>query len=463
MNQYKTLLILGISLTSLSGCMQNSEPVTNKPDAAHQKCNTSHYLFPTHLKASRDPLHMIEVEQISYAMSEHKSLIKYVIHRCEEENVPIDVAFIPLLKSYYNPSYVLDGNAGLWQLDSITAQNLALTNTYWLDARKDIVESTDAILSYIKFLHYKLEGDWDLALVAYDIGLQPVLDAVNLAKSKGINPTIDTVNLNQEDKVILPKLQAVIYLAQHVNIQSADDLHTVSLPGQVELEKVSQVSGIDLDRLSFLNSGYKRPITDPDGPHRLLVDANDYQSLISLTKDVNKLRQVSKSNWSHHIVKKNENLSLIAHRFETSVYEIKRVNHLHSDVIHINQRLIIPDQTSQVKSKHVQNNHPGPKRILHIVTSKDTLYQLASKYRTSVSAIAHWNNLKKNAIHPEQTLTIWQYTPIDTARFYTVKPNDSLAKIARLHKTSISELKKANHLKNDTIHPNDRLVIPTKG
>lgn len=462
MNQYKSLLILGMSLNLLTGC---SPPMMNGNSdvKTHEVCESRHFLFPAHLKASREALKSIDVEQVSHALSDHKPIINYVMQRCIEENIPLDFALIPVLESYYNPRLIQEGNAGIWQLNPVLAQNLSLSNNYWFDARKDIVLSTDAVIAYVKFLHYKLEQDWTLTLAAYHAGLQPILDAVNYSKSLGHNPTIDNLKLDSETTDFIKQLQSVIYLAQHTDIQSSNKLHIVSLPGQIELEKLAEVSDIQYEKLEYLNTGFKRPMTDPQGPHRIVVDAEDYNAVLAVTKDMNKLRKVSKSNWSHHIVKKNENLSLIAHRYETNISEIKRVNNLHSNIITINQKLIIPDSTSQPKAKMsaIQNNHPGPKRILHTVSSHDTLYHISSKYHTPIPAISQWNNLKNNSIHPDQTLTIWQYTPVDTAKFYTVKSDDSLTKIAKLHKVSVAELKKANHLKNDIIHPKDRLLIPT--
>lgn len=43
---------------------------------------------------------------------------------------------------------------------------------------------------------------------------------------------------------------------------------------------------------------------------------------------------------------------------------------------------------------------------------------------------------------------------------YTVRPGDSLEKIARSHNTSVEKVKKLNNLQNDRIRPNQELAIP---
>ena len=142
--------------------------------------------------------------------------------------------------------------------------------------------------------------------------------------------------------------------------------------------------------------------------------------------------------------------------------EIKRVNHLASDVIFVGQKLLIPEALPKMPKKPAAKlSGPGPRRVLHQVQKAETLYHLSKQYHVAVEDISYWNNLDKPAIQPNQTVTIWQYTPTDTAKFYTVKRNDSLAKIARAHHVSIQALKDANQLTDALIHPNDRLVIPS--
>ncbi len=192
-----------------------------------------------------------------------------------------------------------------------------------------------------------------------------------------------------------------------------------------------------------------------------MVREDAYKALRSVTLDASKLRHVAKSNYNYHAVRKNESLSVIAKRYDTSVSEIKRANSLKSDVIHVNQKLLIPENKQPTQAKEpTQNNHPGPKRILHTVHKNESLYHISKQYHVSLTDIAKWNQLEGLSIKPNQTITVWQYTPVDTAHFYTVRPNDSLAKIAREHKTSIKSLKDANLLTTNVIHPGDRLAIP---
>jgi LysM repeat protein len=72
-----------------------------------------------------------------------------------------------------------------------------------------------------------------------------------------------------------------------------------------------------------------------------------------------------------------------------------------------------------------------------------------------------WNNLQSNMIHPGNRLLL-KLAKVKEARaetYYRVRSGDSLWTIARKHNTSPEAIKKWNNLKNNTIHPGNRLLI----
>ncbi len=468
MERYKTLLCLGISLSLLSGCQvyddyfakAPSETTTALNSTAPPSTNVNNSM---HLTPSSATMDLINKNDILDAIHTQRFMLDYVIESCEKSSVPTDIALIPLLTSLYDNQSKTADKAGIWQLTPQQAQNLSLTNGYWFDARLDVVGSTDAVIAYMKFLHAKLDYDWTLALTAYHTGLQPALDALNYNKTNNLPTHLDALNLEPEDKQFVAKLSAVSHLLATLPKNTENKLMSVAFPGQIDLVSLADVANLNLNDLKNINGGFKRHLTDPDGPHRILVRAEDYKQLKSITKDATRLRRISKSNWNHHAVAPNESLSVIAKRYGSSISEIKRVNHLTSDIIIVGQKLLIPETQPKATTKpQATLQGSGPRRILHQVQKSETLYHLSKQYHVDIEDIAYWNNLDKPAIQPNQTVTIWQYIPTDTAKFYTVKRNDSLAKIARAHQVSIIALKEANQLTETVIHPNDRLVIPTK-
>ena len=95
-----------------------------------------------------------------------------------------------------------------------------------------------------------------------------------------------------------------------------------------------------------------------------------------------------------------------------------------------------------------------------------TLSQIASKYNTSVSSIMSENGLSNYNIYPDQRLKVvpgGSYTPQPpkvTYGHYTVQFGDTLSLIAQKYNTSISELRRLNHLYSNVIRQGAVLTVP---
>lgn len=123
--------------------------------------------------------------------------------------------------------------------------------------------------------------------------------------------------------------------------------------------------------------------------------------------------------------------------------------------------VILPEATPVTKSV-----------VTYTVRGGDNLWTLAKKNGVSVRELAAANDLAPDSglrlgqvlvIPVEPSVTETPATAaVDTSNLlsYTIRPGDTLAKIARAHDTTVSQLKVFNNLRSDLVRAGDRLAIP---
>lgn len=199
---------------------------------------------------------------------------------------------------------------------------------------------------------------------------------------------------------------------------------------------------------------------------------------------------------STYTVVRGDTLTSIARRYNTTVSAIKSANSLTGDTIYVNQRLTVPGQSSGSGSTGSGSNGgsttpsqpttpPSGEGAIgttstYTVVRGDTLYGLALRYNTTVSAIKSANSLTGDTIYVNQRLTIpgqssgsgsqnsgnsgsnnGDSSAGQSTSQYTVVAGDTLYGISRRYDTSVSLLKSLNNLTSDTILIGQRLTVPS--
>jgi membrane-bound lytic murein transglycosylase D len=356
-------------------------------------------------------------------MMERASLyLYYIVEEVDKRGMPMEIALLPAIESAYKANAYSHARAsGLWQFIPSTGRLYGLKANWWYDGRRDVQASTQAALDYLEKLYNDFDGDWHLALAAYNAGEGRVMRARadNRRKGKPDNYT-DLKQLKAETRHYVPKLMAMAsivadpakYGVQLANIPNEPYFARVETGSQVDLGVVAKLVDVSVDDLHMINPGYRRWATDPNGPHHLLVPADKEQDLI---EGLNNLAEEDRIRWQHHAVKRGETLSEVGRRYGLSVEALRTANNLRSNLLRVGQDLLIPISSRPITVAAVRTNYKSSASIaqrgqpvVHRVRRGDTLSSIARRYNVMVHQLAKWNFISVNGIlRLGQKLKIW--------------------------------------------------------
>ena len=281
--------------------------------------------------------------------------IYYIVEALEKRNMPVELALLPIVESAYQPfAYSRSHASGIWQFIPGTGKLYGLKQNWWYDGRRDIVAATDAALNYLEKLNKEFNGDWLLALAAYNTGERNVARAISRNKKAGKPTDFWSLRLPRETRGYVPSLLAVAELLMKPNqhgvqwqtIENKPFFTIVPIEKQLDLATAANLAGISMDEIYTLNPAFNRWATDPKGPHRLLIPVEKSQRFVT---DLRALPDSERISWIRHVIKRGENLGLIARFYHTSVSALKQTNNLRSNLIREGHSLLIPSSLHPLK------------------------------------------------------------------------------------------------------------------
>jgi hypothetical protein len=173
--------------------------------------------------------HYIEQDQgperpvIARALSHAGDELRTIRGILQEEQLPADLAYIPLVESALAEDPVSPAGAvGPWQFTETTAKQYGLRVDGQVDERKDLVQSTRASCKYLRdlILDFGAGSSVMLALAAYDVGTSKVKQAVartvrDPIKQRNFWYLYRTKALPLETREYVPKVFAAILIGRN--------------------------------------------------------------------------------------------------------------------------------------------------------------------------------------------------------------------------------------------------------
>jgi len=434
----------------------------------------------------------------------------------DKQNVPLEIKYLAVVESALNPKAVSRvGATGLWQFMYQTGKQYGLKIDSYVDERSDPLKATEAAAQYMKNM-YAIFGDWDLVLASYNSGPGNVAKAIRRSGGQQNYWNIRK-NLPKETQGYLPAFLATMYIYEYHKEhgikpekapikQFATD--TVMIKRQMSFKQISELIDIPVAQLQILNPSYKLNVVPAynDQTHFLRLPQDKMAVFTSneskiyayvdreanlrerpfqivrpiVTQDsVNTFQRLAQAKVRYYRVKRGDNLSTIAQKYDVAVDDLKKWNNIRGNKVAYGKNLKIngveADQKStavakvEIDKKGIQKDSLAtPTNSIYVVQKGDNLSNIAKKFNVTVAELQDWNKLTtksislgaslqvvKNPIHNEVIAE-----PIERKDIaYSVQKGDNLGSIAKKFGASVEELKQWNNLTSNAIAIGNSLIV----
>lgn len=300
-------------------------------------------------------------------------------------NLPLELKFLPVIESALDPTAVSrKGATGLWQFMLSTAKRYDLKINSLVDERRDPIKASFAAAQYLNDL-YKVYGDWNLVIAAYNCGPTSLNKAIHRAGGSKDYWTIYPY-LPKETRGYVPAFIAANYVMNYycehnicpMRARLIDGNDTVVVNKDLHLEQVASVCGVEMEKIKAFNPQYKTS----------LVPGNSYDCILRLPSEA---------------ALKFIDLGDSVYSYRSSELLTKR------KTVEIDEAELEKQQNSARRSYSSSRRRSSrSSRRSKSVTIKNgqTLSEIAEKYGTSVSKLRRLNGIKGSNIRAGKKIRV---------------------------------------------------------
>ncbi len=435
-------------------------------------------------------------DYLGRAFSRADLYLYHIVTELEARGMPLELAMLPVVESAFEPyAYSHSSASGLWQFIPGTGSRYNLKQDWWYDGRRDVVESTRAALDYLQALNTEFNGDWLLAIAAYNCGEMNVERAVARNQAADLPTDFWNLKLPAETRAYVPKLLAMGRVVAHPEryglsfnkIPNQPYFAKVDTKGQISMHVAAEIAGLTDAELYELNPAFHRWATDPSGPYALLVPADTAEafrtSVIQLTDD-------QRLNTKVYAVRKGDTVNMVARRFRTTPQELRELNDVPKGALLVGTALRVPSESNLLPAKALRaaalvdgREHRSRRQRSRIVVRRgETLWAIAHKHGVDVNALALMNGMQPNTVlRTGQRLRL--ATASGTANIsaddeeatragagsaevsdtrqltHTVHAGDTLFHVAQEYHVSVAQVASWNRLSKTKLVPGQKLLI----
>jgi membrane-bound lytic murein transglycosylase D len=310
----------------------------------------------------------------------------------KEEGVPVDITWLGQVESSWKPKAVSWAAAsGLWQFIPGTGRQFGLRQTAWIDERNSYEQATRASAKYLKSLAARYNGNWELAMAAYNTGAGNIdrgISRAGTASFWSIYPYIA-----QETRNYVPNILATILIAKNPEKYGFRGIRpdppmaydVVQVSNATSLQLVAEATDSNVDHIRGLNPELRRDVTPRGEAYNVRVPGGKGKQLFALLKRIPADRRETARIIS---VAPGEELQNVANRTGVSVAQLQAMN---SGVdLKSANKLVVPNSNVRLT---LYRRKPGETE-----TPAATLTKIRARKGDTIARIAAARNLDANEV-----------------------------------------------------------------
>ncbi len=269
-------------------------------------------------------------DYVDRMMSRSSRYLFYIVEEVERRKMPMELALLPFIESAFNPEAFSRAKAsGMWQFMPATGKDYKLTQNVFRDERRDVIQSTDAALDYLQRL-YKMFGDWQLVLAAYNWGEGNVSKAIKRNQAKGLPTDYMSLQMPDETRNYVPKLMAVKKIVLDPKsfglklpvLQNHPYFVIVTTSKDIDVELAAEFARMTLPEFKAMNPSFNKPV---------ILGASDPQILLpfgraeSFQENLNNYKG-RLSSWTAVQLGARETVDKLATRLNVDANQLREIN-----------------------------------------------------------------------------------------------------------------------------------------
>lgn len=321
------------------------------------------------LEVADDPLVIKHVrwyadrpDYVDRMMSRSSRYLFYIVEEVDRRKMPMELALLPFIESAFNPgAYSRAKASGMWQFMPATGKDFNLTQNVFRDERRDVIQSTDAALDYLQRL-YKMFGDWQLVLAAYNWGEGNVSKAIKRNQARNLPTDYASLKMPDETRNYVPKLLAVkkivldskAYGLTLPKLQNHPYFVVVTTSKDVDVSLAAQFARMSVEEFRAMNPSFNKPVILGASEPQILLP---YGRAQSFQENMNAYKG-RLSSWTAIRLGARETVDQLATRLNVEAHQIREINGIPKGMrIKAGSTVIVPKVgKSKDVPEHLANN-----------------------------------------------------------------------------------------------------------